>query len=77
MAKVQVFLPEPPQEFSTDAFRQINLALETLQNQLNTTYQKEAKALDHCIYDKHFPFCEQNTYLYPSSEQKVRYTAPY
>ena len=40
------------------------------------TYQKEAKALDHCIYDKHFPFCEQNTYLYPSSEQKVRYTAP-
>ena len=43
MAKVQVFLPEPPQEFSTDAFRQINLAIETLQNQLNTTYQKEAK----------------------------------
>ena len=24
MAKVQVFLPEPPQEFSSDAFRQIN-----------------------------------------------------
>jgi len=42
MAKVQVFLPEPPQEFSTESFRQINLALETLQNQLNTNYQKEA-----------------------------------
>jgi hypothetical protein len=43
MAKVQVFLPEPPQEFSSESFRQINLALEQLQNQLNTTYQKEAK----------------------------------
>ena len=43
MAKVQVFLPEPPREFSTESFRQINLALETLQNQLNTNYQKEAK----------------------------------
>jgi len=43
MAKVQVFLPEPPQEFSTDAFRQINLALETLQNQLNTSYQQDLK----------------------------------
>ena len=41
MAKVQVFLPEPPREFSTESFRQINLALETLQNQLNTNYQKE------------------------------------
>jgi hypothetical protein len=43
MAKVQVFLPEPPQEFNTESFRQINLALETLQNQLNTSYQEEAK----------------------------------
>jgi len=43
MAKVSVFLPEPPQEFSSESFRQINLALEQLQNQLNTTYQKEAK----------------------------------
>ena len=30
MAKVQVFLPEPPKEFNTDSFRQINLALETI-----------------------------------------------
>ena len=43
MAKVQVFLPEPPQEYTPDAFRQIQLALESLQNQLNTNYQKEAK----------------------------------
>ena len=41
MAKVQVFLPEPPQDYSTESFRQINLALETIQNQLNTNYQKE------------------------------------
>lgn len=41
MAKVQVFLPEPPEEFTSDSFRQINLALESLQNQLNTNYQKE------------------------------------
>jgi hypothetical protein len=43
MAKTQVFLPEPPQEFSSDAFRQINLALETLQNQLNTSFQQDLK----------------------------------
>ena len=43
MAKVQVFLPEPPREFNTDSFRQINLALETLQNQLNTSYQQDQK----------------------------------
>ena len=42
MSKVQVFLPEPPQEFNPESFRQINLAIETLQNQLNTNYQKEA-----------------------------------
>lgn len=43
MAKVQVFLPEPPQEYSSESFRQINLALEQLQNQLNTSYQREQK----------------------------------
>ena len=45
MAKVQVFLPEPPQEFNPESFRQINAAIETLQNQLNTNYQKEALAI--------------------------------
>ncbi len=41
MAKVSVFLPEPPREYTSESFRQINLALEQLQNQLNTTYQRE------------------------------------
>ena len=41
MAKVNVFLPEPPQEFNSETFRQINIAIETLQNSLNTNYQKE------------------------------------
>ena len=43
MAKVQVFIPEPPEEYKVDSFRQINLALEQLQNHLNTTYQREQK----------------------------------
>ena len=43
MAKVQVFLPEPPKEYNTDSFRQINLSLEQLQNQLNTSYQQDQK----------------------------------
>jgi hypothetical protein len=49
MAKVQVFLPEPPQEFSTETFRQINFAIETLQQQLNTNYQKETKEEDQAF----------------------------
>ena len=43
MAKVSVFLPEPPREYTSESFRQINLALEQLQNQLNTTYQREKR----------------------------------
>ena len=43
MAKVQVFLPEPPQEFNPESFRQINIAIETLQNSLNTNYQNDLK----------------------------------
>jgi transposase InsO family protein len=43
MAKVQVFLPEPPQEFNPESFRQINIAIESLQNSLNTNYQNELK----------------------------------
>lgn len=49
MAKVQVFLPEPPKEFNPDSFRQINLAIESLQNQLNTNYQKETKEEDQAF----------------------------
>ena len=41
------------------------------------TYQRAPAAPNHCIYDKHFPFYEQNTYLYPSNAQMVKYTAPY
>ena len=43
MSKVQVFLPEPPAKFSSESFRQINLAIETLQQQLNTNYQNDLK----------------------------------
>jgi hypothetical protein len=41
MAKINLYIPEPPQEYSVDSLRQINQALETLQNQLNTSYQNE------------------------------------
>jgi hypothetical protein len=43
MAKVQVFLPEPPAEYSSESFRQINLAIEDLHNTLNTSYQQDQK----------------------------------
>jgi hypothetical protein len=43
MAKVNVFLPEPPQKFNPETFRQINIAIETLQNTLNTNYQNDLK----------------------------------
>ena len=41
MAKINIYIPEPPQEYSVDALRQINQALETLQNQLNTSFQND------------------------------------
>ncbi len=41
MAKINILIPEPPQEYSVDSLRQINQALETLQNQLNTSYQND------------------------------------
>ena len=41
MAKINIVIPEPPQEYSVDSLRQINQALETLQNQLNTSYQND------------------------------------
>ena len=43
MAKVQVFIPEPPEEYKVDSFRQINLAIEQLQNQLNFSFQQDLK----------------------------------
>jgi cellulose biosynthesis protein BcsQ len=41
MAKINILIPEPPQQYSVDSLRQINQALETLQNQLNTSYQND------------------------------------
>ena len=41
MAKINIVIPEPPQEYNVDSLRQINQALETLQNQLNTSYQND------------------------------------
>ena len=41
MAKINVYVPEPPAEYSPEGFRQINQALETVENQLNTSYQNK------------------------------------
>jgi hypothetical protein len=43
MAKINVYVPEPPQEYSPEGFRQINQALETVENQLNTSFQEDLK----------------------------------
>lgn len=43
MAKINVYVPEPPQQYSAEGFRQINQALETVENQLNTSYQQDLK----------------------------------
>ena len=41
MAKINIFVPEPREPYSVENFRQINRALITLQNQLNTTFQED------------------------------------
>ena len=41
MAKINIVIPEPPQQYNVDSLRQINQALETLQNQLNTSFNEE------------------------------------
>lgn len=43
MAKINVYVPEPPVEYTAEGFRQINQALETVENQLNTSYQQDLK----------------------------------
>jgi hypothetical protein len=43
MAKINVYVPEPPQEYTTEGFRQINQALGTIENQLNTSFQQDLK----------------------------------
>jgi hypothetical protein len=41
MAKINILIPEPQEPYTVDNFRQINQALETLQNQLNTSFQND------------------------------------
>ena len=43
MAKINVYVPEPPAEYTTEGFRQINQAIATVENQLNTSYQEDLK----------------------------------
>jgi cytochrome c556 len=43
MAKINLYIPEPREPYTVDNFRQINQVLETLQNQLNTSYQQDLK----------------------------------
>ena len=43
MAKINIYIPEPQDPYTVDNFRQINQTLETLQNQLNTSYLNEIK----------------------------------
>jgi len=43
MAKINILIPEPQDPYTVDNFRQINQALETLQNQLNTSYLNDIK----------------------------------
>jgi hypothetical protein len=43
MAKINLYIPEPPQDYTVESLRQINQALETLQNQLNTSYQQDLR----------------------------------
>ena len=43
MAKINVYVPEPPKEYTEEGFRQINQAISTVENQLNTSYQTDLK----------------------------------
>jgi len=43
MAKINVYIPEPQPEYSPSGARQINQALETIENQLNTSFQQDLK----------------------------------
>jgi hypothetical protein len=41
MAKINIYIPEPQEPYTVNNFRQINQTLETLQNQLNTSFQQD------------------------------------
>jgi hypothetical protein len=43
MAKINLYIPEPPQDYTVESLRHINQALETLKDQLNFSFQEELK----------------------------------
>ena len=43
MTKINIYIPEPQDPYTVNNFRQINQTLETLQNQLNTSYLNDIK----------------------------------
>ena len=43
MARVDIIIPEPTSEYTDENQRQVNQALRTMQNKLNTSYQQELK----------------------------------
>jgi len=43
MAKINIYIPEPTPQYDPSGVRQINQALETIENQLNTSFQQDLK----------------------------------
>jgi hypothetical protein len=43
MAKINLYIPEPPQDYTVESLRQINQALETLKDQLNFSFQEDLR----------------------------------
>ena len=43
MAKINLYIPEPPQDYTVESLRQIKQALETLKDQLNFSFQEDLK----------------------------------
>ena len=43
MARVDVVIPEPTQNYSSENQRQVTQSLRTMQDKLNTSYQQELK----------------------------------
>lgn len=43
MAKVNIYIPEPKEEYDASNQRQISEALDTLKNQLNTSFTDDLK----------------------------------
>ena len=43
MARVDIIIPEPTPEYTEENQRQVTQSLRTMQDKLNTSYQKEAK----------------------------------